>query len=537
MISRILQLSVASMLALPSVSFCADKNSLENRRDRRAAKAEMVKKEVTKLCAEAPMHRQAINGDEERYSDLHGSFGKSLAHTPDGFIKPTAFVSLKKALQSGKNADFEKIEMGEGIARLANPQASLCYSLVCNDSWMLTMRPAPAFASAESAGEMVELYWSALVRDVPFNHFDSNEVVASATQELSTLSDFKGPKERGKVTPRTFLRSNAPGVTEGPYISQFLYQPVPYGTTQILPDQEVPTPGSQNDFLTSRDDLIRVLNGRGTAKYVEHERWPLILRTPRDLAEYVHRDGPGQAAFNAALILLSYGGEAIDSSNPYLSEDTQGGFVTFGASDVLNLLSNAVQEGMKAAWYQKWQVNRRLRPEEFGLYVDKQLSDKVALDVHPELLNSRAIRASHDKYGSYLLPLAYPEGAPTHPSYPAAHAVSIGAAITVLKAFFKEDFVIPEAVAPDRGNMSLEDYEGALTVGGELNKLAANIALGRDHAGVHYRSDSVDGLLLGEQVALDLLSNQAMLYNEDFSGFHLVKFDGTSTTVGGTRGH
>src|SRR5262249_446464 len=32
-------------------------------------------------------------------------------------------------------------------------------------------------------------------------------------------------------------------------------------------------------------------------------------------------------------------------------------------------------------------------------------------------------------------------------------------------------------------------YTGAaLTVGGELNKLASNIALGRDAAGVHYRS-------------------------------------------------
>jgi hypothetical protein len=40
------------------------------------------------------------------------------------------------------------------------------------------------------------------------------------------------------------------------------------------------------------------------------------------------------------------------------------------------------------------------------------------------------------------------------------------------------------------------------TVGGELNKLAANVALGRDTAGVHWRSDGVEGLNLGEGVAV-----------------------------------
>jgi hypothetical protein len=45
--------------------------------------------------------------------------------------------------------------------------------------------------------------------------------------------------------------------------------------------------------------------------------------------------------------------------------------------------------------------------------------------------------------------------------------------------------------------MSLVPYAGpALTVGNELNKLASNIALGRDAAGVHYRSDGVQGIRL-----------------------------------------
>ncbi len=111
----------------------------------------------------------------------------------------------------------------------------------------------------------------------------------------------------------------------------------------------------------------------------------------------------------------------------------------------------------------------------------------------------------------------------------------MGAAVTILKALFNEDFAIPSPLQPNAANTALEAYPGTLTVGGELNKLAANIALGRDHAGVHYRSDGIEGLLLGEQVAIDILNNEAFLFNEDFAGYTLTKFDGSTITVGEKR--
>jgi hypothetical protein len=37
-----------------------------------------------------------------------------------------------------------------------------------------------------------------------------------------------------------------------------------------------------------------------------------------------------------------------------------------------------------------------------------------------------------------------------------------------------------------------------LTVGNELDKLAFNLAFGRDTAGVHFRRDELEGILLGE---------------------------------------
>jgi hypothetical protein len=44
----------------------------------------------------------------------------------------------------------------------------------------------------------------------------------------------------------------------------------------------------------------------------------------------------------------------------------------------------------------------------------------------------------------------------------------------------------------------------ALPLGGRV-KLASNIALGRDTAGVHWRSDGIEGLKLGEAVAIGIL--------------------------------
>ena len=43
----------------------------------------------------------------------------------------------------------------------------------------------------------------------------------------------------------------------------------------------------------------------------------------------------------------------------------------------------------------------------------------------------------------------------------------------------------------------LDPIPDKLTVENELNKLAANIAFGRDWAGVHYWSDQIESLQLG----------------------------------------
>ena len=89
-------------------------------------------------------------------------------------------------------------------------------------------------------------------------------------------------------------------------------------------------------------------------------------------------------------------------------------------------------------------------------------------------------------------------------------------------------------VASDDG-LSLLPYIGAdagqLTVAGELNKVAANVSVGRNHAGVHWRSDYWESLLLGEQVAISILRDQRKCYNEPFAGFTFAGFRGNTITV------
>ncbi len=87
---------------------------------------------------------------------------------------------------------------------------------------------------------------------------------------------------------------------------------------------------------------------------------------------------------------------------------------------------------------------------------------------------------------------------------------------------------------PDAGGVELVPYTGAdrdaLTVEGELNKLAANVGIARNFAGVHWRSDYSASVKLGEQIAYYFLQDTAQTYNEDIA-FSWREMDGTARQV------
>jgi hypothetical protein len=188
---------------------------------------------------------------------------------------------------------------------------------------------------------------------------------------------------------------------------------------------------------------------------------------------------------------------------------------------------------LKVTWHKKWQVDRRLRPEAWGGRVHHQrTSHRYPGVIDPRQLDSPALDRVYAQHGTYLMPMAFAEGCPTHPSYTAGHATVAGACVTILKAMFDERTVIPNPVVPSPDGLSLVPYTGPdLTVGGELNKLASNIATGRNLAGVHWRSDARESLKAGEALAISILSDQKACYNERFEGFTFTRFDGTAITV------
>ncbi len=479
---------------------------------------------------------QRANGDDDRYVSerFYASFTKTLPCNEFGEVVPWTYWRLRRAMRTGAAEDFERIRLDASASRrLANPQGAFRFVYAGLDGHATRMRPAPTFRSAETAAEIGEVYWLALTRDVPFARYDSDPNIALAIADLNRFSASVGPKVADAITDQTLFRGATPGDLTGPYISQFLWKDVPYGPSLIEQRYEVPLAG--RDFMTGDSDWLNIQRGGAPLESLAVDSVRRYIFDNRSLGEYVHRDVLFQAYFNAALIALGYGAAVLDANNPYVADiDNQGAFTSLGAPWVLDLVTQAGNLALAGAWYQKWRVHRRLRPEAYGGRVHHHLSGNRAYELHPDILNSFGVSKVFSRQGSYFLPMAYTEGSPTHPAYPAGHATVAGACTTVLKACFDEAFVIPDpVVANDRGD-ALDPYSGpALTLGGELNKLANNVALGRDAAGVHYRSDGEDGLLVGEQQAVVLLQESTLALNEVFDGFRLTRFDGSRIRIVG----
>jgi hypothetical protein len=520
---------------------------------KRAKQAQAFRNDCAATERAVPIPAHPDNGDEALYSTRIGNYSKGLKHDAStGEVDPNAYNALLAAINSGNNADFDAL-VTNGLfgssdparrRRQVNPQSAYAFDLEGTDSHQLAMRAAPAFASAEEAGEMVELYWMALLRDINFGDYATNPVALKAAGDLSRLSDFRGPKIGGAVTPQTLFRDPFPGCTTGPYISQFLLQPAGFGAQVV--DQRINTNAPNVDFGTTFAEWLDIQNGiQPTATLTPGGTF--FCRNGRDLSQYVHVDVLFQAYFVAFLVIAG-GGYPVDGGNPYgtvldpgsgrpkvasaAGSISQTGFGTFGGPAIATLVTEPATRALKAQWFQKWMVHRRLRPEEFGGRVEVQRLGRRTYPFHSDLGGSSVLGDVFSKFGSNLLPLAFPEGSPLHTSYGSGHATVAGGAVTMLKAFFDESAVINNPVQPSADGLSLVPFVGSsLTVGGELNKIASNVATGRNIAGVHWRTDATEALKLGEAIAISILADTKGCYNEAFNGFSLTKFDGTTVTV------
>jgi hypothetical protein len=215
-----------------STSAQAERTIVRGPGNRRAVQCAQIKKDAALANAGMPIPANHPNADEEQYPNKIGSYHKGLPHNEMGEVEPKVYHALQRALESGRPADFEQIKLG-GNTKLSNPQGGLAFDLEACDSHQTFMATPPALASAWRAGEMVEDYWMALLRDVKFADYATNPTAAAAIAELDWLSDFRGPKKKNQVTPQSLFRGSTPGDLVGPYVSQFLLQPFRFGALNV----------------------------------------------------------------------------------------------------------------------------------------------------------------------------------------------------------------------------------------------------------------------------------------------------------------
>ena len=502
--------------------------------------------EVYRLRIDAARKSRAIpvapamsNGDESRYKTRIASFTKGLPHDATGLVQPEAYRRLLRAVQTGAAADFEAIPVASTHMPLVNPQGGLCLGMAGLDASQFQIPPAPAFDSAERAAEHAECHWMYLVRDVPFADYAGHPDVAAACEELSRLPGYTGPKHSGRVSAANIFRGGTTGDRVGPYVSQFLLQPIRLGALPISHQIWTYLPVNQggHDYLTDFDSWLSIQNGEMPMEVIRRDPLPRYIRSGRDLCAYVHMDFTYQAFFNASVWLANRQAR-VNPGSPYPPRRNQTGFATYGIPDAQSMLAMAHLCALRAVWFQKWIVHRTLRPEEFGGRVHFALTRQADDGIHADLLNSQALARSFERTRGYFLPQAFPEGCPQHPSYAQGHATCAGACATVLKAFFDGSTRIMElgdVYEAARDGRTLVPYRdaqaGMLTVAGELDKLAGNIAIGRNFAGIHWRSDYLQGLLLGEAVALALIREARRAYPEPFSNLRIRKMDGDEIAI------
>jgi hypothetical protein len=480
---------------------------------------------------------QMSNGDEARYPNFIGNFTKGLPHSETGEVEPSTYMALLEAVNEGTTDAFERVPLG-GNVKLVNPLAGVAFDLEGTDSHKVAIPPSPAVASQVRADEMVELYWMALCRDVNFADYATNAIAQAAAKELSSLGGFQGPKQNGQVTTQTLFRGFTADDLIGPFVSQLFLAPFSYGQFSLSGQVSVYQPNV--DYMSTQAEWLACQNGVGPLAVNEVDPVTRYYRNGRDLATYVHVDHICEAFYNAMLRLYEAGAPP-NPGNPYVGRKKQSSFGTFGEPHFLTMHGEMALRALKAVWYAKWFVHRTLRPEAYGGLVHMTKTAQANYALHGDVLNSQALAQTVAKQGTYLLSCAFPEGCPQHPSYAQAHGAVSGACATILKAAFDGSVQYNSLekgsiqLASEDG-LSLEAYTGAdageITVNGEINKLASNIAIARNFANVHWRTDYVWGLLLGEVVALSVLGDQSHSYaGENFSGFQITKFDGTVMTV------
>lgn len=149
----------------------------------RAKQAFRIRQQAALTQLKPPFPDHPNNGDEASLPYKIGNYSKGLPHNPLGEVALHAYDTLLHALSSGEPTDFENILLA-GDRKLVNPQAGLAFELEGDDSHKFVLPPAPAFRSAEEAGEAVAL---SILRDQKATYNERFDGFTLTTFDGSTI--------------------------------------------------------------------------------------------------------------------------------------------------------------------------------------------------------------------------------------------------------------------------------------------------------------------------------------------------------------
>jgi hypothetical protein len=517
---------------------------------------------LRKNFKDKPTAKIGENWDLRTYTDIDAKeyypyiFSKTLpVNTIHGMPLKNDVDLLLKAIKSGDPKDIDDIKRSTSATRkIENLTAGLNYNLSGVDSSSLVSLKQKLMPDSENMMfEMAEVYSQSLLRNVNFYDIEQGNNTIS-TRHIGYLNGFtvkSAPtNDMGSITNKTLYRGSQIGCTVGPYISQYLYLPLKYGSLDI---EQKYTSELDKDSTSSLIEWKLIQEGGFTASTIETTP-NRYVNNGLVLGSIVKSDPLFMFYYNASLISLQNG-----IGTEYKGSKNNSPWISGGPPSVFESLASVSVEALQAAWFQKYS-NLTIRPEVLAqrLHTIQTSSGDSNLVMNTpgysfmknytnnqlsELLNE--VRTENTS-GTNLLKLHYEQGSPTHPSQPAGHSIVAGACVTVLKAMLDtvdtssnhpSSKLWPSSVKHSIDGTSLVDYTGdvsELTINGELNKLANNISLGRNWAGVHFRTDA--DLELGEMVGIAHLIDKCLTYHEshidsNFNGFTLQKFDGTFVQI------